>query len=129
MRHDNIERLVLVRHVFRASCVRHVDIKYVAVFSGIPFLSVSLHCCGSPSRHVFFYLGGSVSDPLLPRSFPGLPPRHLPFSFPSVFASVVSKTAQTGPQQGAVFLVTWRTGRWPDHYAATESRYRRIFHD
>jgi hypothetical protein len=34
MRRDNIERLVLVRHVFRASCVRHVDIKYVAVYTG-----------------------------------------------------------------------------------------------
>jgi hypothetical protein len=116
MRHDNIERLVLVRHVFRASCVRHVDIKYVAVFSGIPFLSVSLHCCGSPSRHVFFYLGGSVSDPLLPRSFPGLPPRHLPFSFPSVFASVVSKTAQTGPQ--AEGLPILRTDSFTYRYMA-----------
>jgi hypothetical protein len=62
--------MVLLRHVFRASRVRHVDVKCVAVFSGLPFLSVALHCDGSPTRHAFFYLGGAVSDPLLPRSFP-----------------------------------------------------------
>jgi hypothetical protein len=47
----------------------------------------------------------------------------------TVISSLENPTELSECLQGAVFLVTWRTGRWPEHYAATESRYRRIFHD